>query len=332
MLASISEFLLSRVSAEKLKTFGFRLLIASLFANALVIIFMPSGFAEKVLSAICTVGIILGIWLEEIAARHLAGARRLSAKQRGEISSLLTGAPSSLVLSFAQSLVLSFAPGDAEARSFAEDIRATLVAAGITPNLSSVFSSEVMLGLKVHPTSENDPAAKIILSAFRKAGLEIELAARAPFLILEVGGKPQPALARLEKKITPRGINDEQAQELIEKIKEFAGTPFVVKADPAAEYAFVSRLIEVVGQAGWKWVKYPASLTSLPIGDSAASDESGVQVRFNRAHGDKLRDPAFALAAALTNALRASVSNAIDHESSLTPSPEAIHLEIRRKP
>jgi hypothetical protein len=93
MLASINEFLLSRVSAETLKTFGFRLLIASLFADALVIIFVPSGFVDKVLSAICTVGIILGIWLEEVANRHLAGGRRLTAKQRTEISSSLTGAP-----------------------------------------------------------------------------------------------------------------------------------------------------------------------------------------------------------------------------------------------
>ena len=101
----VREFLLSRVSAQRLKMFGFRLLIASLFADALVIIFVPSGFMEKVLSAICTVGIILGIWLEEIADRHLAGARRLSAKQRAEISSSLTSAPSPSVLSFAQSLV-----------------------------------------------------------------------------------------------------------------------------------------------------------------------------------------------------------------------------------
>ncbi len=332
MLASINEFLRSRVPAEKLRTLGFRLLIASLFASALVIIFVPSGLTEKVLSAICTFAIILGIWLEKIADPHLAGSRRLSAKQRAEISSSLTGAPSALVLSFADSLVLSFAQGDAEARLFAEDIRATLVAAGITPNLSAVSSSEVMPGLKVHPASENDPTAKIILSAFRKAGLEIELAARAPFLILEVGGKPQSALARLEKKITPRGINDEQAEKLIEKVKEFAGTPFVVEADPAAEYAFVTRLIEVVGQAGWKWVKYPAALTTRPIGGSAVSDESGVQVRFNGAHGDKLRDPAFALAVALTNAFGVSVSHAIDHENSLSPSPEAIHVEIRRNP
>jgi hypothetical protein len=74
MLARVSAFLLSRISAERLKPFGFRLLIGSLSGDVLVLIFVPPGLEEKILSAICTVGIIAGIWLEEIAERQLHGA------------------------------------------------------------------------------------------------------------------------------------------------------------------------------------------------------------------------------------------------------------------
>jgi hypothetical protein len=141
-------------------------------------------------------------------------------------------------------------------------------------------------------------------------------------------------LAQLEKKITPRVIGDEQAEKIIEKIKSFPGTPFEVKSDPAAEYVFVNRVIEVLQQAGWKWQAYSTSLTSLPFGDIGIPnpDGSGVQIRINKSRYDGFFEPAQSLAFALADGLSASVSIVGDPpDSPLSCSSDAIHVEIRRK-
>jgi hypothetical protein len=136
----------------------------------------------------------------------------------------------------------------------------------------------------------------------------------------------------------PRELDDKQAQEIIAKISAFPGTPFAIDADPAAEYAFVNRLIEVLQRAGWRWQSYSTSLCTLPVGDISAlplgtigiqhADGSGVQLRINR-DSTVLMEPAHALAFALTNAFQASVSMAIDSKGAR--SADAVHVEIRRK-
>jgi hypothetical protein len=75
-------------------------------------------------------------------------------------------------------------------------------------------------------------------------------------------------LALLERKIIPRAINDKQGQKIIEKINSFAHTPFAVESDPASEYVFVNRIIELLKEAGWEWKSYSTSLMSLPIGET----------------------------------------------------------------
>ncbi len=80
---------------------------------------------------------------------------------------------------------------------------------------------------------------------------------------LDAGAKMAEANARtkeaelklaelLDKKITPRVIRDEGAAEIVEKISSFSGTPFTVESDPAAEYGFVNRVIELLQKGGWK--------------------------------------------------------------------------------
>jgi hypothetical protein len=74
--------LLRLASPKRLRTFGFRLLVAALIADALVIVFVQSGSPEKVLSFLCTLLIAAGVWIEEIADHAIAAPRRLTDKQR----------------------------------------------------------------------------------------------------------------------------------------------------------------------------------------------------------------------------------------------------------
>jgi hypothetical protein len=143
-------------------------------------------------------------------------------------------------------------------------------------------------------------------------------------------------LALLDKKITPRVIDDAQAEDIIKALKPFPETPFSVEADPAAEYGFINRLIVVLQRSGWKWMQYSVSPSSLPMGDVGMdvpeSRISGVQLRINRSRLDDFMKPAQELASALTQALQGSVSFAADPaESPLACSPDVIHVEIHRK-
>jgi len=105
--------------------------------------------------------------------------------------------------------------------------------------------------------------------------------------------------------------------------------PFAVASDPAAEYAFVNRVIQTIQKGGWKWTQYSEGAMSLPTGDEAISRGSGLQIRINRSRFDDFGGPAEALARALTDALGQSVSVAFDPpESPQACSPDVIHVEI----
>lgn len=141
-------------------------------------------------------------------------------------------------------------------------------------------------------------------------------------------------LAFLEKKVIPRVINSEGAIAIVEKLKPFPSIPFAIESDPAAELGFVNSLIALLQKSGWKWQSSSESLVTLPLGDIGIpdADGSGVQIRINRARLDDFKDPAQALTSALANALGASVGLAVDPPNSLLScSPDAIHIEIRRK-
>ena len=56
----------------------------------------------------------------------------------------------------------------------------------------------------------------------------------------------QLELVRLNKKVTPREISNEQAGAIVAKIARFPGAPFAIECDPAAEYGFVNRVAEVL--------------------------------------------------------------------------------------
>jgi hypothetical protein len=144
-------------------------------------------------------------------------------------------------------------------------------------------------------------------------------------------------LAELDKSMHPRLIDDESAKEFVNSLKPFAGTPFDVRIDPAAEYRFVNSVITLLNEAGWKWHSYSASLITFPTGDAKIPGTDhpaigSIQVRINGSRYDDFKKPASELAIALTQAIKASSSLAIDPANSpLAYPPDAITIEIRRK-
>ena len=144
-------------------------------------------------------------------------------------------------------------------------------------------------------------------------------------------------LARLQKKLEPRAITVDGEAKINEALRSYRGLPFFVKADPAAEYAFVNRLIAVLQRAGWKWMGYGVSPMTLPTGDfdTRELDESlisGVQVRINRSKANEWHDAAKTLGFALTETMGASTPILVDPpDSPLSCSSDAIQVEIARK-
>jgi hypothetical protein len=144
-------------------------------------------------------------------------------------------------------------------------------------------------------------------------------------------------LARLGKKITPRVITVDGEAKVIKALKSFPGVPFWVKADPAAEYEFVNRLVVVLERAGWSWMEHVVTPITLPMGDWGGEEFpedaiSGVQVRFNALCSAEWRDAAMALGFVLTEVIGKSVGVLNDPPNlPHSCSPAAIHIEVYRK-
>jgi hypothetical protein len=84
---TMNSFLLSRASPETLKLLGYRLLLAGLIGEAIVILSVPSGLGEKLLNAFFTLMIAVGVWFEQIGAD---APRELNPRQQGLISGKMT--------------------------------------------------------------------------------------------------------------------------------------------------------------------------------------------------------------------------------------------------
>jgi hypothetical protein len=205
-----------------------------------------------------------------------------------------------------------------------------LIVVGLVLEAALIADALIM---ELLPTKFDKPLS-IAFTLMIAVGVWIEHAAASKSKVAR-DAEAELKFARLDKRITPRVISDDQARAIIEKIKQFSAMPFAVESDPAAEYGFVNRVIEVLQQGSWKWHSYSASLTSLPLGDIGrpnADGGSGVQIRFNKSRFNDFMEPAQALMFALKQALQSSVSIVADPEdSSLACSSDAIHIEIRRK-
>jgi hypothetical protein len=82
----INRLLLRLLRPETLALVGFWLIIVGLVVEAATIILMPSGTWEKIVSAICTLIIAVGVWWEEIAAGESKAPRHLLPEQQQRIS------------------------------------------------------------------------------------------------------------------------------------------------------------------------------------------------------------------------------------------------------
>jgi len=187
--------------------------------------------------------------------------------------------------------------------------------------------------LEIAAGNANERAAKLE----KQAAESNERAKSLEKAIAEANARQKEAelkVAFLEKKVVPRVINPDGAAAIVEKLKQLPPMPFAIESDPAAEYGFVNSLVELLQKIGWKWQSYSASLVTIPMGniEMSNSNESGVQIRINRARLADFKDAAQALAFALTGALSASVGPVVDPPNSPAAcSPDAIHIEIRRK-
>jgi hypothetical protein len=78
------EILLSYVTADDLELIGFCVLVAGL-AGEIAILFIPWRRAHNILTVICVVAIISGVWLERVGAEERRAPRKLRASQREHV-------------------------------------------------------------------------------------------------------------------------------------------------------------------------------------------------------------------------------------------------------
>lgn len=137
----MNRFLLSWASPEALKVLGYRLLIAGLIGEAIVIISFPSGGLEKGFNAFFTLMIAVGVWFEQVGAD---APRRLTQKQQEHIAHKMSGFEGLRA-------VLGAVPPSAKNTDLLNEILCALKAAGVDAfiNLSGVEAS-------VSPTGQSN--------------------------------------------------------------------------------------------------------------------------------------------------------------------------------
>lgn len=117
--------------------------------------------------------------LELEQARAISGPRRISTEQRAKIVKALVGHP--------MTINLLSPSNDPEAKQFAEDLTATLRAAGLTVNVATSVLYIPMHGLGM--TMSSSETSSVLYAALHGAGLKInDLPKREPIMIV-VGSK-----------------------------------------------------------------------------------------------------------------------------------------------
>lgn len=183
-------------SGERLAGWSALLIVAALAAEAILAFVPLSPFGTKITAFVTNSLIALGVFGELFfhkrsslaqgeqmcrsndrlaKAEEALASHRITPDQFAKIVPALSERPMEVLLSYAQ--------GDPEARLFVEDIRKMFHAAGWRPNLQSVFSTDVMLGLKIHPREDVDADATFISAAFAHGGIEVESSLKMPFLV-----------------------------------------------------------------------------------------------------------------------------------------------------
>jgi hypothetical protein len=195
-METLKAFLLSKGSPETLKTLGFRLIIWGLIAEAIVIVFVPSGGLEKTLSAIFTLAIAAGVWIEGIGFDAIAA---MSKRTRREVLEGKLPLITETLKPFANiSFDAGIGPNDKDVEDFLWDLEPGLWAAGWKqidwqysdfqgggsgqrrgnsgrPAIGRVAASNV--SIQIHPGQEPlfEEAAKALVAILKKTGFEAQI-------------------------------------------------------------------------------------------------------------------------------------------------------------
>ena len=199
-------------------------MIGGLVGETILIAFVSSGTTEKALSAVCTLLIGFGVWIEVVAGEAIeakekaaaklklaelnsraamanqkaaeAGAeqariikmlsgRRITAEQHQILVSALKGQPMEIAI---------LQTGDPEAAVFAHDIRLTFQAAGIKTKHGILYGGDPAWGLVLSAPSDEFPGAAPVNEAFAMAGIPVAKGRpeprTGPGLALTVGSRP----------------------------------------------------------------------------------------------------------------------------------------------
>jgi hypothetical protein len=73
-MGRLKKFLLARLKPHTVRFLGLQLLIGGLIAEAIVLVAMEAGLHERLLSALFTIAIAIGVWLEEVGGHAIAVA------------------------------------------------------------------------------------------------------------------------------------------------------------------------------------------------------------------------------------------------------------------
>lgn len=137
------------------------------------------------------------------------------------------------------------------------------------------------------------------------------------------------ARIEIENGLSWRSLNEEQARNIVAKIKPFSGTPFELAVDPSTE-PFFSSILETIITDGGGWQLKPSHNKSV-IGSPAVGlilGAVGITLRYD-ASRENFQAPAKTLCFALA---------AAKIDCSILPTPtghissDTIHVEIGRKP
>ena len=213
----MKQFLLSRASPEALKLLGFRLLIAGLVGEAIVILSIPSGFLEKGLNAFFTLMIAVGVWMEEVGGN---APRYLTPEQQARITD-------NLLMFEGLRAVLGAVPPSKKNTTLLHQISTALLAAKVDAfiNLTGVEAS-------ISPTGQSNRGVMLTegfpagVTAFFVTGNERgEAFARALVKVLNdehiaasaVGGRDERAMEFRLKQGAAEGLtrNDKQFEPVV---------------------------------------------------------------------------------------------------------------------
>lgn len=137
-------------------------------------------------------------------------------------------------------------------------------------------------------------------------------------------------IVALETRLAPRTLSAAALNRIAMKLKPFDGVAFDVAIDPVVEVDFMFAVMGSIASANWKRIPFPGSNSVFPNGVGFIVTHPGLQIRIDESRHDKFGAAAIALSDAFS---REGFSAPLIFEyPGSEVSPDAIHVEIGRKP